>query len=178
MLWFWLLPAVAGAPVNPPADSRAGDVTAGAAGRAGPGLGRQLDHGQVASITVFQDGRGLPAGQGTVQQGLLVYRQHCMACHGEHGRDGLNDQLAGGQRYGQRTIGSYWPYAPTLFDYIRRAMPYQNAGLLSDADTYAVVAYLLFLNGLWSEQDVLDAAALTKIVMPNRKNFTSEYELP
>ncbi len=140
-----------------------------------PNLGQSITPDEIDTITVFPDGRGLPPGSGTVAQGARIYQDQCMACHGEHGRGGLNGALTGG---GQRTIGSYWPYAPTLFDYVRRAMPYQNAGSLSADEIYAVVAYLLFLNGLWGEQDRLDEVNLRDIVMPNRKNFTSTYELP
>ncbi|MEM9620885.1 MAG: cytochrome c [Pseudomonadota bacterium] len=139
-----------------------------------PALGQPVAPAAVDTITVFQDGRGLPSGRGNVAQGKVVYQTHCLACHGPDGRDGINDNLAGAGR----TIGAYWPYAPTLFDYVRRAMPYHQAGLLNAAETYAVVAYLLYLNGLWPEGEWLDAQTLPAVVMPNRKNFTSQYPLP
>ncbi len=152
-----------------------------------PELGQFLKPEQLSSLTIFADGRGLPPGVGTVPQGELLYADHCMACHGkahDAGFDkGLNDALSGGHAAldevpALRTIGSYWPYAPAVFDYIRRAMPYNAAGLLSDQETYSVVAFLLYKNGLMRKDEVLDRARLASIQMPARPRFFSRYPLP
>jgi cytochrome c len=131
-------------------------------------------------FTVMPDGEGLPDGSGNAMIGAGLYRQHCLACHGEGGTDGTNDRLAGG--HGSlatsrpvKTIGSYWPYATTLFDYIRRAMPYQSPGILSDDQVYSLTAYLLFLNDIVGEDAVLDADTLAAVEMPNRDQFDWAY---
>ena len=103
---------------------------------------------------------------------------HCVACHGPDGEQGLNDQLAGGELPYKRTIGTYWPYAPTVFDYIRRAMPYHGAGQLTNDETYALVAYLLHLNDIVDSDEVIDAVALAAIEMPAREIFFSSFPLP
>lgn len=132
-------------------------------------------------IDVRPDGKGLPEGSGTVLHGKKVYEQNCLACHGANGAGGIKDRLAGGQGTLAsdkpiKTVGSYWPYATTLFDYIRRAMPYQAPESLSVDDTYAVTGYILALNGLLPEDGKLDKAALPKIEMPNRNGFVPESE--
>jgi mono/diheme cytochrome c family protein len=132
-------------------------------------------------IDVRSDGKGLPEGSGTVAHGKSVYEQNCQACHGPNGKDGINDRLAGGQGTLAsdkpiRTVGSFWPYATTLFDYIHRAMPYQAPGSLSVDDTYAVAAYILNLNGILPEGAKLDKETLPKIKMPNRDGFIPEPE--
>ena len=136
---------------------------------------------QLWDIDVRPDGRGLPEGSGTVMHGKTVYEQNCLACHGVNGKDGIKDRLAGGEgtlisAKPVKTVGSYWPYATTLFDYIRRAMPYQSPGSLSVDDTYAVTAYILGLNGLLPEDGKLDNEALPKITMPNHDGFIPEAE--
>lgn len=136
---------------------------------------------QQWDIDVRPDGKGLPEGSGTVVHGKLVYEQHCAACHGANGKDGIKDRLAGGQgtlasAKPIKTVGSYWPYATTLFDYIRRAMPYQAPGSLSVDDTYAVSAYILSLNGILPENGRLDKESLPKVEMPNRNGFIPEQE--
>jgi mono/diheme cytochrome c family protein len=132
-------------------------------------------------IDVRPDGKGLPIGTGTVMHGKTVYEQNCIACHGMNGKDGIKDRLAGGQGtlssdHPIKTIGSFWPYATTLFDYIHRAMPYQAPGSLSIDDTYAVTAYLLSLNGILPENGSLDKESLPKIKMPNRNGFIPDPE--
>ena len=148
-----------------------------------PGLGTPIAEGDAASITIFADGRGLPPGSGTALQGRDLYATHCVACHGEEGQGGLNDWLAGGQVPlhavpEKRTVGSYWPYAPSVYDYIRRAMPYHTPGQLGSDEIYALVAYILNRNGLLGPQDELNAKVLSEIVMPNRPRFFSRYPLP
>src|SRR6266550_4130511 len=147
-----------------------------------PNLGRAATPAEVAGwdISIAPDGRGLPSGSGTSAVGALVYAQKCQACHGEKGVNGPNDRLVGGQgtlgsKTPVRTVGSYWPYATTVFDYVRRAMPYTQPHSLSDDEAYAVTAYLLHLNGIIGEADVMDALTLPSVKMPNRDNFILAY---
>ena len=148
-----------------------------------PQLGEPVDESEVNAITVFADGAGLPQGQGSVAEGRLIYERQCIACHGVGGQGGINDQLVGGhvgleEIPQKRTIGSYWPYAVPVFDYIRRAMPYANPGSLTNDQIYALTAYLLHANGVVAEDAVLDAESLRAIQMPNRVRFFSDFKLP
>ena len=132
-------------------------------------------------IDVRPDGKGLPEGSGTVAHGKSVYEENCEACHGPNGQGGIKDRLAGGQgslatENPIKTVGSYWPYATTLFDYIHRAMPYQAPGSLSVDDTYAIAAYILNLNGILSSDGTLDRNTLPAIKMPNREGFIPDPE--
>jgi len=143
-----------------------------------PSLGEPMTRAEADAIdyTVLPDGTGLPAGAGSAREGLEVYRQHCLACHGADGEGGPNDRLAGGRgtlagNSPVRTVGSYWPYATTLFDYLRRAMPYTAPGSLDDEELYAVTAYVLYLNGIVEETFVADARSLPAVAMPNRDGF-------
>ena len=127
------------------------------------------------------DGAGLPPGKGNTVRGKVVYEQNCAACHGVNGVGGIYVTLAGGQGslatdMPVKTVGSFWPYAPTLFDYIRRAMPYPTPGSLSTDDTYAVAAYILQLNGVVPEGAVMDQNSMPKVRMPNRDGFIPEPE--
>jgi cytochrome c len=132
-------------------------------------------------IDVRPDGNGLPEGSGTVARGRSVYEENCEVCHGPNGQGGIKDRLAGGQgslatESPIKTVGSYWPYATTLFDYIHRAMPYQAPGSLSVDDTYAVAAYILSLNGVLPADGKLDKNTLPAIKMPNRDGFIPDPE--
>jgi cytochrome c len=132
-------------------------------------------------IDVRPDGRGLPDGGGTATAGKAVFDENCSACHGEAGQNGIKDRLVGGQGtltsdHPIKTVGSYWQYATTLFDYVHRAMPYQAPGSLSNDDTYAVVAYILSLNGIVAAGAKLDKQSLPKVQMPNRNGFIPEPE--
>ena len=145
------------------------------------GIGRPATPAEIAgwNIDIDRDGHNLPPGSGTVSHGHEVFDQQCAACHGAKGEGGLGDRLAGGQGTlatpkPVRTVGSYWPYAPTLFDYIRRAMPQNAPQSLSNDDVYAVSAYVLYLNGLLPANAVLDAKTLAAIKMPNRSNFVGD----
>lgn len=145
------------------------------------GIGRAATPEVLAAwdIDVRADGRGLPPGHGSVRDGAALFGARCAACHGAMGEGGSADALAGGQGSlatpkPVRTVGSYWPYATTLFDYIRRAMPFDAPQSLSADETYALSAYVLHLNGLLPEDAVLDAGTLPKVAMPNRHGFTGE----
>jgi cytochrome c len=144
-------------------------------------FGRQAtpDEIKLWDIDVRPDGTGLPNGSGTVIHGKEVYQQNCEACHGSNGQGGPKDRLVGGQGSlatdkPVKTVGSYWPYATTVFDYIHRAMPYPAPGSLSIDDTYAVVAYILNLNGLLPDGGMLDKDSLLSIKMPNRDGFVPD----
>ena len=145
----------------------------------GPGLGRVATPDEIASwdISIGPDGAGLPPGRGTPKQGEMVYAEKCVACHGEKGAGKPNDQLVGGRgslsgdQVPVKTVGSFWPFATTLFDYIRRAMPLNAPKSLSDDEVYAVSAYILRLNGIIGEADAMDAQILPQVQMPNRDGF-------
>ena len=127
------------------------------------------------------DGTGLPEGSGTVAEGREIYEFQCASCHGDRGGGGLNDRLVGGHGTLDtdapvKTVGSYWPYATTLHDYIQRAMPYYDPGILSPDEAYAVSAYILNLNGILDDDAVLDRASIASIEMPNRDGFIPEPE--
>jgi cytochrome c len=130
------------------------------------------------------DGTGLPSGTGSVDAGRAIYAIQCQHCHGVEGQGKPFDQLVGridGDRFpfaqdpaAPRTIGSYWPYATTLFDYVRRAMPLEHPGSLGDAEVYSLTAYLLHLNGLLDSDAQLDRESLPQIVMPARDRFVPD----
>ena len=124
-------------------------------------------------------GEGLPAGGGTAAEGRALYDRRCAACHGPTGQEGPDDRLAGGQGSlagdgARKTVGSYWPAATTLWDYVNRAMPFNQPGSLSTDEVYAVVAYVLYLNDLVGEDAPIDAATLPRVEMPNRDGFVPD----
>jgi S-disulfanyl-L-cysteine oxidoreductase SoxD len=144
-----------------------------------PNLGKPISQEDLASwdISIGPDGAGLPPGSGTVRQGEAVFAAKCQACHAEKGQGRPNDRLVGGQgslpgdKAATKTIGSYWPYATTLFDYIRRAMPLNESKSLTNDEVYGVVAYLLNLNGVIPESETINAQSLPKVTMPNHDGF-------
>jgi cytochrome c len=145
------------------------------------GIGRPATPAEIAgwNIDIDRYGNNLPPGSGTVSHGHEVFDQQCAACHGAKGEGGVGDRLVGGRgtlatEKPVRTVGSYWPYAPTLFDYIRRAMPQNAPQSLSNEDVYAVAAYILNLNGLLPADATLDAKTLSAIQMPNRAMFVGD----
>jgi cytochrome c len=145
------------------------------------GIGRAATDAEIAgwNIDIGRDGSNLPPGSGNVSHGREVFEQQCAACHGANGEGGVGDRLVGGQgtlatNKPVKTVGSYWPYAPTLFDYIRRAMPQNAPQSLSNEDVYAVSAYILNLNGLVAADARLDAKSLAAIRMPNREMFVGD----
>jgi cytochrome c len=141
------------------------------------GLGRPATAAEVGRLDtdVRPDGTGLPAGSGTVAAGKAVYAARCAACHGVTGTEGPHNRLVARADGGkEKTIGNYWPYATTLFDYVRRAMPYNAPGSLTDAEVYAVTAFLLHANGLIDSTLVLDARTLPAVAMPARPRFVPD----
>ena len=130
-------------------------------------------------VSIPPDGKGLPPGHGSVAEGLAIYTEKCVMCHGVNGVGKPADQLTGGvgtlaSDHPVKTVSSYWPYATTLFDYIRRAMPLNEPQSLSNDEVYAVSAYILNMNGLLAGDAVLDARTLSAIKMPNRSMFVGD----
>jgi mono/diheme cytochrome c family protein len=145
------------------------------------GIGRTATDAEIAgwNIDIGRNGENLPPGSGTVAHGKEVFAEQCSACHGEKGEGGVGERLVGGQgtiatAKPIKTVGSFWPYAPTLFDYIRRAMPQNAPQSLGNDDVYAVSAYILNMNGLLPPDATLDAKSLSAIKMPNREMFTGD----
>ncbi len=141
------------------------------------GFGAEASEARIASwdIDVRPDGEGLPPGSGSVTRGREVYQLHCVACHGSTGTEGPNDRLVDTEQWADspatRTVGNFWPYATTLYDYIRKAMPQATPGILTADEVYAVIAYILYLNEIVPEDAVLDAEVLPSVVMPARDKF-------
>ena len=143
-----------------------------------PALGKPVGAADLArrDSLIFPDGTGLPAGSGNVETGRKLFAQQCVLCHGTEGRGGSAEELTGGRLDltfdpPDQTIGSYWPHATTLFDFIRRAMPMHIPGSLSNEDSYALTAYLLYQNGVVDEDILLNAESLKNIKMPNHDGF-------
>jgi mono/diheme cytochrome c family protein len=142
------------------------------------GLGRPAEEAEVRAwdIEISPFGDGLPAGGGTAKQGAKVFAAKCASCHGKKGIEGPAPRLVGGigtlaSAEPVKTVGSYWPYATTLYDYVYRSMPPAAPQSLKPDDVYAVVAWVLAENGIIREEQVMDAATLPKVEMPNRKGF-------
>jgi cytochrome c len=151
---------------------------AAAAALAGPNLGRPATPDEIsrADISVRPDGDTLPPGSGSVRQGEAVFAAKCQSCHGPQGQGGPMDRLTGGvgtlaTKAPVKTVASFWPYATTVFDYTRRAMPLTAPQSLTNDEVYAVTAYLLSIDGIVPKDAVLDARSLPLIRMPNRDGF-------
>jgi S-disulfanyl-L-cysteine oxidoreductase SoxD len=147
-----------------------------------PAFGAAVGAEEIArsDISIPPSGAGLPNGGGSARQGAQVYEQKCMACHGAKGAGKPADQLAGGigslaTKTPVRTVGSFWPYSTTLFDYVRRAMPITSPLSLGNDEVYAVSAYVLYLNGIVGEDAVMNAQTLPQVKMPNRDGFISDW---
>ena len=143
-------------------------------------FGSEADETRIAmwDIDVRPDGEGLPTGSGTVAEGEAIYAVHCMACHGPTGTEGPYDVLVGTEPWeewpGLRTVGAYWPYATTLYDFIHRAMPQLTPGILTPDETYGVIAYILYLNGIVPEDGVMNEETLPAVAMPARDRFVPD----
>ncbi|HEX5179224.1 MAG TPA: cytochrome c [Gemmatimonadaceae bacterium] len=172
-----LLAVAAGAPAHVRrADHRPGPPAHYALGR--PATTEEI---RAMDVTVMPDGIGLPAGSGTAVQGAAIFRQRCARCHGPTGVEGPFDRLVGreprqGFPFGRdaslvRTIGNYWPYATTVYDYINRAMPYDAPGSLKPNEVYALAAFLLWRNEIIADTATIDARTLPRVRMPARDRF-------
>jgi len=146
------------------------------------GLGREATTAEVKGwdIDVRPDGKGLPEGKGTVEQGEVIFQQKCSACHGEFA-EGIDrwPVLAGGQDTLDsdrpvKTVGSYWPYLSTAFDYIFRAMPFGDSQSLTPDETYALVAYILNMNDLVEDDFELSKSNFLSVRLPNEANFIDD----
>ena len=150
------------------------------------GIGREAKPEEIAAwdIDIMPDGTGLPPGRGTPSEGATIFASRCAGCHGKTGKEGPNDVLVGreprdGFPFSQEptpphTIGNYWPYATTVFDYIRRAMPPDAPGSLNDTEVYSLTAFLLHANELIPADAVIDATTLPKVAMPARDHFVPD----
>jgi mono/diheme cytochrome c family protein len=145
------------------------------------GVGRPPTPEQIRDLgaAIAPDGTGLPEGSGTAAAGREVFAARCSKCHGEKGEGAVGPVLVGGRgtlatAKPIKTVGSYWPYATTVWDYINRAMPFDQPGLLKPPEVYAVVAYILNLNGIIGTDQVMDAKSLPKVKMPNRDGFVAD----
>ena len=152
-----------------------------AAGAQTYGFGKAATAREIAGwdIDVSPDGRGLPPGSGSALRGKPLFEQHCAACHGLKGEGKPADRLVGGRGTLNTdkpvmTVGSYWPYATTIYDYVNRSMPLVAPQSLEPDELYAITAYLLFLNAIIGEGEVMDAASLPRVQMPNRKGFVTD----
>src|SRR5262245_23108382 len=153
-------------------------LAANAALAVGPDLGKPVTAAELAAwdISIQPDGAGLPPGSGTPAQGAKIYAEKCALCHGENGKGGANAALIGGAPLTNgiettKTIANFWGYPTTLFDFIRRAMPFQQPRTLSNDEVYALSAYIFSLNKLIGEKDTMNAQTLPKVKMPNRDGF-------
>ena len=147
-----------------------------AAGHSGIGRAPTAEEIRAWDIDIAPDGAGLPQGSGSVEQGKALFAQRCAACHGAAGEGSTADMLVGGvgslaAKSAKRTIGSYWPYSTTIFDYVRRAMPFDKPGSLTADEIYALSAWLLHANGIVVADAVMDAQTLPAVRMPNRDGF-------
>jgi mono/diheme cytochrome c family protein len=137
------------------------------------------DELRALGSAIAPDGTGLPPGSGTVPAGRDLFAAQCARCHGPMGEGNVGPRLAGGQGTlasprPLKTVGSFWPYATTLWDYVNRAMPFDRPGLLSPEEVYAAVAFVLHLNGIIEDGEVMDASSLPKVKMPNRDGFVAD----
>jgi cytochrome c len=157
----------------------------GAAQAQSPGLGKPLSEADIKQwdIAILPDGSNLPPGSGTPAKGAKIFAEKCSACHGDAGKGGVAPYypaLVGGQPLTNgidtvKTIANYYAYPTTIFDYTRRGMPYNMPRSLTDDEVYSLTAYILALNNLIGQDDVMDANTLPKVKMPNRDNFIMPY---
>jgi len=145
------------------------------------GVGRTPTPEEIRDLgsAIAPDGQGLPAGSGSVSEGRTVFAAQCARCHGPTGEGDVGARLVGGQGSLRtprplKTVGSFWPYATTLWVYINRAMPFDKPGALSPSEVYAASAFILNLNGIIGDTQVMDAQTLPKVRMPNRDGFVPD----
>jgi cytochrome c len=145
------------------------------------GVGRTPTQDEIRAlgIAVAPDGKGLPEGSGTADEGRNLFAARCAKCHGEKGDGDVGPALVGGigslaTAKPRKTVGSFWPYATSVWDYVNRAMPFNQPGALTHSQVYSAVAYILFLNGIVGEHETLNAKTLPKIRMPNRDGFVPD----
>jgi cytochrome c len=154
-------------------------IATGSAFAETPKLGKPINEADIAAwdISIQPDGAGLPKGSGTSVQGAAIFADKCALCHGDNGKGGgpaaalVDDRQIAGISAANKTIKNFWPYATTLFDFVRRAMPFQEPRSLSDDEVYALTAYILAQNKLIGETEAMNAQTLPKVKMPNRDNF-------
>jgi S-disulfanyl-L-cysteine oxidoreductase SoxD len=143
----------------------------------GPKLGKPISEADVSGwdINVLPDGTGLPSGSGTPADGARIYSTKCAGCHGQEGKGGSNAKLVGGEPIksidAEKTIANFWPYSTTVFDYIRRTMPFRQPRSLTNDEVYALTAYILSINKIIGANDTMNAQTLPKVRMPNRDGF-------
>ena len=147
-----------------------------------PNLGRPVSEADIAAwdISILPDGTGLPAGSGTPEQGAKIFATKCALCHGPEGKGGTAAAVVGGAPLTNgidtpKTIANFWPYATTLFDFTRRAMPWQQPRTLTNDEVYALTAYILSLNKIIGPTDAMNAQTLPKVRMPNRDGFVVRF---
>lgn len=156
-------------------------IGTGAASAESPRLGKPVSQADLAEwdINILPDGTNLPPGSGKTADGAKIFAVKCALCHGDHGEGGHAVRLIGGPAKasldGGKTIANYWPYATTLFDFIRRAMPFTQPRSLTDNEVYSLVAFILAQNKLIGEDDEINATTLPKVRMPNRDNFVAQF---
>jgi cytochrome c len=148
----------------------------------GPNLGMPISESEIGAwdITVWPDGSGLPPGSGTAEQGARIFAAKCSVCHGEQGTGGSNIALVGGAPLTNgietpKRIANFWPYATTIFDFTRRAMPWTQPRTLTDDEVYALTAYILSINQIIGEDEVMNAETLPRVRMPNRDGFIARF---
>src|SRR5262249_47147313 len=142
-----------------------------------PGLGKPVSEADLAlwDMSIGPDGKGLPPGGGTAAQGAVIYAQKCEACHGKEGQGGRSSMLINAPGKSERTMALYVPNATTIFDFMRRAMPWPQPKSLSDEEVYALTAYILAGNKIIGENEIMNAETLPKVQMPNGKGFVTRY---
>ena len=148
-----------------------------------PKLGKPITEADIAAwdVAIMPDGTGLPPGSGTAAQGAPIYVEKCAGCHGENGKGGISAALIGGGKItsigaGQKTIANFYPYATTIFDVTRRAMPWPQPKTLTNDEVYALTAYILAGNKLIGENEIMNAQSLPRVRMPNRDNFIVRFQ--
>ena len=165
------------------AAARAGEPSGlGTPGVGAPGLGKPISEADIKAwdISILADGTNLPPGSGTAAQGVKLFvDKGCNQCHGDGGRGGASNMLVGSPPItdieANKTIANFWGQSSTLFDYIRRAMPWPTPGTLTDDEVYSLCAYLLAANKLIPEDQAMNAQTLPQVKMPNRDNFILKF---